>query len=279
MQKLIIDFRCRPPFSGFIAPNEPYFNYQKRIWFGKRFGFEVSDSVKEKSIDLLLQEMDDAGIDKAVIPARKLCHVKNEELVALLGKHSDRFWGMAGVDPMDGQGALEEIEKFVLNGPCVGISIEPGYCAPSLKADDPQLFDIYQLCQENDLPVFLSFGGLVGPLMEFNNPEIVDRAAKQFPDLKLVLGHGGYPYVTQACYTCFRNPNVYLVPDFYATNVPNGLSYFEAMNWIPDQILFGSGYPMQPVKAMLEHYRKHVDEAGFRRLTYENAAKILKIEE
>jgi len=274
---MIIDFRVRPPFSGFLK-SELYCDLDFHSKFANRFGFELPQSVKEHSIELMLEEMKECGVDKVVIPARKLYNVTNDDLVDLLSKYPDKFFGMAGIDPLDGEKALDEIHQYVINGPCVGITMEPGYCAEPLRADDERLHAVYQICEEKEIPIFLSFGGLVAPLMEFNNPEIIDRVAKKYPDLIIILAHGGYPYPEQSCYVCFKNKNVYLVPDFYGTRVPGGAHYREAMTWIPDKIIFGSGYPVQPIGGMLKYYRENMSEEAFEHVSHKNAAKILKLE-
>ena len=51
------------------------------------------------------------------------------------------------------------------------------------------------------------------------------------------------------------------------------------MTWIPDKIIFGSGYPVQPIGEMLDFYRENMSEEAFENVSYKNAAKILKIEE
>ena len=274
---MLIDFRIRPPFGGFLS-SELFCDMDFHVPFAKRFGFEVAHSTFEKSLDLMFDEMAEAGIDKAVVPARKLYNVTNDDLVGLLADHPDKLYGMAGIDPMDGQKALDEIDQYIINGPCVGVTMEPGYCVKPLKADDECLDPIYDKCQTAGIPIFLSFGGLTGPSVEYNNPEIVDRVAKRFPELTLILAHGAYPYVTQACYTCFKNQNVYLVPDFYGTRVPNGDDYMKATTWIPDKIIFGSGYPVQPIGGMLQYYRDNMTPEAFEMVAYKNAARILGIE-
>ena len=50
------------------------------IPFSHRFGFELPESVKQKSMDLMLKEMEEAGIDKIVVPARKSYNVTNDDL-------------------------------------------------------------------------------------------------------------------------------------------------------------------------------------------------------
>lgn len=277
---MIIDFRMRPPFGGYRS-SAIFTNTDFQGPFARKFGFELAPSVWKMSMALMLEEMAEAGIDKAVVPVRRLANaqVTNEELLEFLQMQGkDKFYGMAGVDPLEGEGALEEIERYIVNGPCVGLTLEPGYCFKPLKADDEILYPIYEKCQRENIPIFLSFGGLVGPYMEYNNPIFVDHVAADFPDLKLILAHGGYPYVTQSCYVAFSRPNVYLVPDFYATRVPGGDQYMQAAQWISDKIIFGSGYPIQPLKGMVDYYREKLTPDIFEQVAYKNAAKILNLE-
>ena len=37
----------------------------------------------------------------------------------------------------------------------------------------------------------------------------------------------------------------------------------EATTWIPDKIIFGSGYPVQPIGGMLNFYREHMSKEAF----------------
>ena len=228
---MIIDFRIRAPFGGF--KNSVLFDSKDRATFATKFGFEIQDSLRQKSVDILIKEMDEVGIDKAVVPVRKSVNVSNDELM------------------------------------------EPGYCTIPMKGDDKRNYPIYQKCQDNNIPVFLSFGGLIGPFMDYNDPNIIDHIASDFPELVLILAHGGYPYVNESCYVAFKNDNVYLVPDFYATRVPGGNEYLKATSWIEDKIIYGSGYPVQPVKGMFEYYKANLSEEAFKKVTYLNAMKIL----
>lgn len=270
---MIIDFRIRAPFGGF--KNSVLFDSKDRATFATKFGFEIQDSLRQKSVDILIKEMDEVGIDKAVVPVRKSVNVSNDELMDFLDQYNERFYGMAGIDTLDGENALKEIDKYVLEGPCVGVVMEPGYCTIPMKADDKRNYPIYQKCQDNNIPVFLSFGGLIGPFMDYNDPNIIDHIASDFPELVLILAHGGYPYVNESCYVAFKNDNVYLVPDFYATRVPGGNEYLKATSWIEDKIIYGSGYPVQPVKGMFEYYKANLSEEAFKKVTYLNAIKIL----
>lgn len=68
---MIIDMRCRPPFGGFLNPVlcDLYIT-DAIVAFSKRFGMVPTVAVMEKNMALFIQEMDEAGVDKAVVPIR-----------------------------------------------------------------------------------------------------------------------------------------------------------------------------------------------------------------
>ena len=52
----------------------------------------------------------------------------------------------------------------------------------------------------------------------------------------------------------------------------------QAAQWISDKIIFGSGYPIQPLKGMVDYYREKLTPDIFEQVAYKNAAKILNLE-
>lgn len=104
---MIIDMRCRPPLEEF----RQYFDIPRITWHGKRTGAkEVSKAFIEGSMELFFKEMEQAGIDKAVVLGRNSpgvsmgrkfnpAFILNERLAELQDKHPNRFIGIAGIDP------------------------------------------------------------------------------------------------------------------------------------------------------------------------------------
>ncbi len=41
-------------------------------------------------------------------------------------------------------------------------------------------------------------------------PRYIDFVARDFPELKIVISHGGYPWVNEAIIVAQRNRNVYI---------------------------------------------------------------------
>src|SRR5581483_10358157 len=144
-----------------------------------RIGFPRAPSAANRSIDLLLQEMDDAGIQWGVIMGRKskapLGIITNEEIETLIGKHPDRFVSFVGVsvsDPIDT--SIAEIKKFIAKPGFVGVSIEPCCAETPMSADDQRIYPIYDLCQSMNVPISISLSTLLtamsGSPYDFRSP-------------------------------------------------------------------------------------------------------------
>ena len=252
----IIDVRLRPPFQSigdgmFNTPGRALFEPEA---FAPRFGMRLAESARQRSMPLLLAEMDEAGIERGVVPIRTATAMNNDDLAALETRWPQRFTGLAGVDPHQGQAALDTVERYAIRGACRGVLMEPGFCRPALHADDPLLWPVYDLCQSASVPVFLSFGGFVAPGLAFCDPLIIDRVAMAFPRLTLVIAHGGWPHAAAMCHVAFQRDGVHLAPDLYTMNVPGHTDYRDAANHlIPEKLLFGTAYPCVALKNAVDY--------------------------
>lgn len=255
----IIDFRCRPPYSEFLK-GFLYADLDYMRNFSAHFGMPVPASAKVRNLDLCLFEMDEAGIAQGVVPGRKYFGMDNADLLWLTEKYPGRFLCLAGIDPNLGtDAAMQELETYVINGPCIGAVIEPGLCKEPMGPMDPRMFPIYEKCQEKDIPLLMSFGGLTQLKLSYMNPVDLDNVAAMFPKLKLALAHGGWPWVNEVCWLALKRPGIYLSPDLYSLGGPGTADYVAAMNqMIPDKFLYGSAYPIAPMKEASEYYINHL---------------------
>ncbi|MCD8026219.1 MAG: hypothetical protein LUF33_04645 [Clostridiales bacterium] len=135
----IIDFRVRPPYEG----NWDFFKDEsgKLTLDGSyaQYGFEYKGSPKNESFDEFLEELDRAGVDKAVIPGRGLRGISNDSLIELANKYPDRFIAFPYIDPTEGEKALKDIDKYVINGIGKGVALEPGFAATETYDIDSEI--------------------------------------------------------------------------------------------------------------------------------------------
>ena len=231
----VIDMRYRPPYKSFKMDMAFDLPAVKERY--KRRGAEVSKGLENLSMELCLEEMDQCGIAAGVVPIRaKQAREDNPVLVELLNDYPKRFIGMAAVSMPHKNTAegLEMIEKYVAEGSCAGISLEAGLDFEPWYSDDERIFPLYERCEQLDAPVMILAGGLMHRLdagdCDYYNPSHLEHVARNFPKLKIILAHGGWPWITQACYLAMNWDNVYLSPDGYMTDGIGGDLYMQAVN-------------------------------------------------
>ena len=247
---MIIDMRLRPPYKSFT--NMSFFQMPEYIAATvQKNGGNMPPSCFAKSMDLLLAEMAEADVDMGVVPVPTSNGVLNEDLLDLLSQYPDKFIGMAGIDPTEGLlEALTHMDRYVVNGPCQGIVMELPFCKNGpVHVDDPMLSPIYEKCQKDHIPLYLQWGGLYAPDLDLYNPIRLDHVAVKYPDMTIICGHAGWPFVTEICMVAFNRGNIYLAPDTYMTpNTPGSEGYVTAArNMLSERICFSSAYPLATI--------------------------------
>jgi len=145
-----------------------------------------------------------------------------------------------------------------------------------MHGNDPRIFPVYELCEQEHIPILLQYGGAVNPL-EFFTPQDIDDIMLRFPKLKLAITHGGWPQVMAFCQLAYKHEGLYLIPDAYFTKYPGSSEYVQAANYIlQDKIMFASLYPGVPVEEAIENYKKSgLFEDVLPKIFYDNAARFL----
>jgi uncharacterized protein len=275
------DFRLRPPTRGF-RDMILFANHARRDYRTRMHGFEPAPSASQLSLDLLFQEMDEGGIAMGLVVGRESTlfgSITNEEVAAIVADYPDRFVGAASVEPVSRERAMDRISEAVEQG-FKAVNLEPASYATPMKADDACMYPIYAHCDKLGVPVIIMAGGSAGDDLSFTEPRHLDRMAADFPNLKIVVSHGGWPWVHQILHIGYRRPNVYVSPDQYLARMPGHRDYVEAADgFLSDRFLYGSSYPYTPAKEYAEWYRAlPISEENMRRTGYENAAKLLGLE-
>lgn len=276
----IIDFRLRPPLGGFLDMIM-FANDARRDRVTRMHGFEPAPSVVQRSMPLLLEEMDRAGVTMGVVVGRMsgmFGSVSNDDVASIVAAYPGRFVGVASIDPSSRDGAIAEISRAVEAG-FRAINIEPASYPTPMKADDRRLYPIYAHCEGLRIPVLIMAGGSAGPDLSYTDPTHLDRVAADFPNLKIVVTHGGWPWVHQVLHIAYRRPNLYVSPDQYLANMPGMHDYVAAADgFLSDRFLYGSSYPFTPVDKYAEWFRAlPIRPESMERVLFRNAAELLRI--
>lgn len=276
----IIDFRVRPPLKG-ILKTVMYSNGERRDRFTRQLGLAPAPSAQQLSMPILLDEMKAAGVVMGVITGRVsdfLGSVANADIAAIVKEYPGRFCGMAGVNPVNRKAAIKEIDDAMTAG-FRGVTIEPGAYPVPLYADDRKLYPFYAHLEDRDIPTIIMTGGNAGPDMSYSSPIAVDRVAADFPNLRIVISHGNWPWVTEILHVAFRRPNVYISPDMYLHEMPGMDDYVKAANgFLSDRFIYASAYPLAPLADYAAWFKKlPLSPTAMQKCVYDNAARFLGV--
>jgi len=103
---------------------------------------------------------------------------------------------------------------------------------------------IYRAAEANGIPVMFHTGTSIfpGARNKYGDPIYLDDVAVDFPELKIILAHGGRPlWMDTAFFLLRRHPNVYL--DISGIPPKALLKYFPRLGEIAHKTLFGTDWP------------------------------------
>lgn len=268
----VIDFRIRP----FTPRYRSGFSDAMVRRFFSGFGYELTPAATDRTAESLARELDRANVVKAVIPGRQVYRTTNEELFDYAAQDPDRFLVFPFLDVAKPEEALETIERDVVARGAKGVSIEP-LGGNDVRFDDERVFPIYERLQELGVPVMATVSAFASEFIDNTIPRQVHHVVAAFPKLAFVASHAGWPWVAEMVPIAFMNPNLYLLADFEGTRggaAPDLRQAAERM--IPDQVLFGSSFPLGPVEQGIANIRSwHLDPDEERKVLYGTAAKLL----
>jgi len=258
---LSFDVHVHPWTRAFMKKNGPI---MKACDF-----FKLDLSKLPSNTDQILEEMDAAGVARAVIlgqdthatpnPAFKSYTLRNDEIAALASRSGDRLVPFAGVDPNSGREAVSELKRAVKKLGMRGLKVHSS--ANSVYLNDRRtMYPIYEFCQAEEVPILFHTGttGLGDCEIKYSKTELLDDVCQDFPDLKVIMAHFGWPWPEVAMAIALRNPKVRIdVSGWKPRYIPQSvLQYLNGP--LQDRFLFGTDYPMLRQKDWLDDYRKNL---------------------
>src|SRR5207244_4069502 len=233
------------PSRAFLA--HPVFESLRRWSHG---GLAEADVPLEATIGA----MDDAGVRVGLLcawwgPQGPL--IGDDEVAACVRRYPDRLVGVASVDlhrPLD---AVRELRRCVRELGFRALRIVPWLW--NLPPDDRRYYPLYAECVELGIPFCLQVGH-TGPLCpsEPGRPiPYLDHVALEFPELRIVGGHVGVPWLGEVISLCTKYPNVYVDTSAYAATryPPELVNYLKTHG--RHKVLFGSNHPFWPAQDCL----------------------------
>jgi hypothetical protein len=214
----------------------------------------------------LLDVMDAAGVERACLinyVAPEVIGLK-EDVNAFISKYAAadraRLLPFGSVHPRRTRSPARDVERLASKLEIRGLKIHPPHqlFAANAYAEGqlPALRTIYATAERIDLPVMVHTGTSVfpGARSKYGDPMALDDVAQDFPDLTLIMAHGGRPlWCDAAFFLVRRHANMYL--DISSIPPRRLLEWFPRIETIRDKVLFGSDWPGPGIPGMREEVR------------------------
>jgi predicted TIM-barrel fold metal-dependent hydrolase len=268
----VIDAWMQHPNAQWIG--NPMFDSLRRWKPGKW-------SETSQPIEATLAEMDRAGVSVGMLcawhgPAGPM--IGNDEVAHHCRAHPGRFVGIASVDlhrPMDG---VRELRHRVKQDGFKGLRVLPWLWG--FPPDDRRYYPLFAECCELDIP-FCTQVGHAGPLRESEPGRPIpylDRVALEFPELRIVGGHIGFPWTAEIMSMATKYENVYIDTSAYkVSRYPADIVEFLKGHG-RRKVLFGSNHPAWPAVDCLEAFDSlGLDEQTARLFLHDNAVRAFKL--
>ena len=204
------------------------------------------------SIEQMIGEMDDAGVDRCVLSSfyhQEMAVVSNEEVAEVVRRYPDRFIGSGTVNPLERpMDVARGVERLVTELGMRAVRLEPymyGDGVTGLPPNDKHYWPVYLKCSELGVPVCIQVGH-TGPLLpsECGRPIYLDEVALAFPDLTIIGCHLGQPWHEEMMTLAWKHPNVYVETSARTPkHWPRSFVEF-TRGWGREKVIWATDYPL-----------------------------------
>ena len=259
----------------------------KSSWmeWAEHFGEDVplSDLYDEEGT-LIPQRFDEymaaEGVDVAIL----LCEYSPkatgiqpiEDLLPITQYNPERFKLMANLNPHLHYPLVEELRRQVSLG-AVGLKLHPVHA--SFAPNDRMLYPAYSFCEVENLPVVFHCGTSVfpGSTNRYADPALVEDVARDFPELTIVLAHGGrgWWYDAAAFMTTMREKVWMEVSGLPPKKLPDYYKNFD-FERLAQWMIFGTDWPGVPgPKAnALSFFDLGLERVTLEKIFHKNALRV-----
>ena len=245
-----------------------------RIFRSRREG----DDSPKMAMDAFVDRLSTLGIERAVPFG-----ISNDEIAVLLRTYPERFLGLARLSCLQGMRGVRELEHRVRQEGFQALGVSA--LVDCLPASDRRYYPLYAKAAELGIPVriYSSMNYATDRPYDLGHPRHLDQVAMDFPELTLIGGLGGWPWVNEMVALVRRHPNLHVDTSAHRAKYLGqpGSGWEMLMQFgntlIQDKVLIGisAGLVGQPYETLIQEYlnlplKDNVKEKWL----YQNAARI-----
>ena len=199
-------------------------------------------------------------------------------------RHPDRViqaWG--AVDPFKGEIAIQEAKHAIENLGLLGFHFHP--IMGHFSVNDRKFYPLWETIAALNAPVMIDVGttgmgaglaGGMGAKIRHAHPLAIDDLAADFPALKIVAAHPGWPWGDEMTAVALHKGNVFWELSGWAPKYFPELLKKDIRGRLQDKVMFGSDYPSLPYERIMREW----DELGYKpeimeKVFHKNAEEFL----
>jgi len=234
-----------------------------------------------------IRRMEAAGIDRGLLVATTGGKPGSDEffekpytlIQQIIEQYPQRFRGIIGINPYQIMPWVKKLEHAVRELGFVGAHVYPHwYGAPP---DDRAYYPFYAKCVELGVPIEILVGHSAQQFLPtVARPVTLDRVAIDFPELKIIGIHIGYPWTEEMIAVAWKHAHVYIGTDAHAPKYwdPSLLRFINGRG--QDKALFGTDWPViEFERAIKEIETLELKESVKKKLLFENAVRVFNLED
>jgi predicted TIM-barrel fold metal-dependent hydrolase len=201
-----------------------------------------------------------------------------DDKLQMLADYPKRFYGCVSVNPFNGLAEIRKLESLVAENPNIracsvlGQSIQRPY-------NDKIYYPLYAKACELDLPVIV-YVGIPGPRVPgaAQDPMALDEVMWFFPDLTVVMRHGGEPWEALCAKLLLKWPNLYYSTSGFAPKYyPKAIMDF-ANSRGADKVMYAGYTPtISFARISTELEKLELRDDIWPRFLRDNAASVFKL--
>jgi uncharacterized protein len=205
-------------------------------------------------------------------------NVRTETVLEFCAADPDLYIPFASVHPDLDRDPERLLRRYLQDG-VRGLKLYPSY--QFFYPDERRIYPIYEACAEAGVPVLFHVGSSVLPRtrLEYCHPDRLQPVARDFPDLPLVMAHGGRGHWYRQCQRMVaEHHNVYI--DVAGLVPARLLRHFPELPGLVDRFVFGSDWPAMP-RSVAQNAaavaRLGLDAVALDKILRGNASRLLRL--
>jgi len=257
-----IDLHAYPGTREWIECQGPYVEalgtYWKREWHAKPEELVIAE-FHEAKVDVCL-----VALDLSATIGTEPC--SNAYVAGFRDRHDNVVQAWGAVEPAKGHEAIVQARHAIRDLKMIGLHFHP--IMQHFSVDDRRYYPLFEEIAALDAAVMIDVGmtgmgagmpGGMGAKTRHAHPSSIDALAADFPQLKIIMAHPGYPWIDETTAVALHKGNVYWEMSGWAPKYLPPALIRVMRGRLANKMMFGSDYPSIPYARLFKEW----EELGF----------------